>query len=120
MQDTEPKLPSKSNRDPEPKKIIRDPQDWLFPNFFFVLLKQYDISWPPYLQLAGGKLLKFNQLFSMLLAKDGVMMAQCLQLRSGLIQLLLQLRGPLVGDLELRNVSGVRVAFHEIKLNFGV
>jgi hypothetical protein len=81
----------------------------LFPNFF-LLLKQEDISWPPCLQLAGGEVLQFNQLFSMLLAQDGVMMAQSRQLRSGLLQLLLQLRGPLVGDLaegELRNVSGV-------------
>jgi hypothetical protein len=51
--------------------------------------------------------LKFNQLFIMLLAEDGVMVAQCRQLRGGLIQLLLQLRRPLVGDLELRNISGV-------------
>jgi hypothetical protein len=69
-----------------------------------------DISWPPYLKLTGGKLLKFSQLFCMLLAQDGVMMAQSRQLRGSLIQLLLQLCGPLVRDLavgELRNVSGV-------------
>jgi hypothetical protein len=55
--------------------------------------------------------LQFNQLFSMLLAKDGVMMTQRRHLRGGLIQLLLQLRRPLVGDLavggELLKVSGV-------------